>query len=197
MLGFVPLSAAPLSEDSITTLVTASGAVTGRALVTAVGTRRAVGSASILGRAIVTASEGAIQGSGAILCRAIVTAKEATVNASAAVTGRAVVTALGGYSRSAVAAILGRATVTATGGIAKFAAAQIVGVGRFSAIANNAVLASAAITAEADVRCVGGVTRSTATGSISARAVVAADGMIYGEEWTKVSPVGDTWLRQE
>jgi hypothetical protein len=27
--------------------------------------------------------------------------------------------------------------------------------------------------------------------------VVTADGMIYGEEWTKVSPVSDTWQRQE
>jgi hypothetical protein len=178
MLGFVPLSAAPLSEDSITTIVGASAAVSGRALVTAAGVKTVNASGAILGRAVVTASEGAIQG-------------------SAAVTGRAVVTALGGYSRTAVASILGRATVTATGGIAKFAAAQIVGVGRFTAIANNAVLASAAITAEADVRCVGGVTRSSAVGSISARAVVAADGMIYGEEWTKVSPMSDTWLRQE
>jgi hypothetical protein len=27
--------------------------------------------------------------------------------------------------------------------------------------------------------------------------VVTAEGMIYGEEWTKVSPVSDTWQRQE
>ena len=178
MLGFLPLSAAAISEDSITTLVTASGAINGRALVTAAGTKTVNASGAILGRAVVTAYEGAIQG-------------------SAAVTGRAVVTALGGYSRTAVASILGRATVTAVGGTAKFAAAQIVGVGRFSAIANNAVLASAAVTAEADVRCVGGVTRSSAVGSISAKAVVTAEGMIYGEEWTKVSPVSDTWQRQE
>jgi|688.fasta_scaffold03436_7 hypothetical protein len=178
MLGFLPLSAAAISEDSITTLVTASGAINGRALVTAAGTKTVSASGAILGRAVVTAAEGAIQG-------------------SAAVTGRAVVTALGGYSRSAVAAIVGTATVTATGGIAKFASAQIVGVGTFTAIANNDVFASAAITAEADVRCVGGVRRSTATGSISARAVVVAEGMIYGEEWTKVSPVSDTWQRQE
>jgi hypothetical protein len=178
MLGFLPLSAAAISEDSITTLVAASGAINGRALVTAAGTKTVSASGAILGRAVVTAAEGAIQG-------------------SAAVTGRAVVTALGGYSRSAVAAIVGTATVTAAGGSAKFASAQIVGVGTFTAIANNAVLASAAITAEADVRCVGGVTRSSAVGSMTARAVVTAEGMIYGEEWTKVSPVSDTWQRQE
>lgn len=178
MLGFLPLSAAPLSQNSITTLVTASGAINGRALVTAVGTKRVSASGAILGRAVVTAYEGAIQG-------------------SAAINGRAVVTALGGYSRSAVAAIVGTATVTAAGGTAKFASAQIVGVGRFSAIANNAVLASAGILGKADVRCIGGVRRSTATGSMTARAVVTAEGMIYGEEWTKVSPVSDTWQRQE
>ena len=178
MLGFLPLSAAAISEDSITTLVTASGAINGRALVTAAGTKTVNASGAILGRAVVTAYEGAIQG-------------------SAAINGRAVVTALGGYSRAAVAAIVGTATVTAAGGTAKFASAQIVGVGRFSAIANNAVLASAGILGKADVRCIGGVRRSTATGSISAKAVVAAEGMIYGEEWTKVSPVSDTWQRQE
>jgi len=178
MLGFSPLSSAAVSEIRITTLVPATGSVTGRAVVTAAGTRQAVASAAILGRAVVTAYEGAIQG-------------------SAAVTGRAVVTARGGYLRFATGAILGRATVTAAGGTAKFASAQIIGVGRCSAIANNAVLASGRILGRADVRCIGGVRRSTATGSISARAVVAAEGMIYGEEWTKVSPMSDTWQRQE
>jgi hypothetical protein len=178
MLGFSPLSSAAISELGITTLVPATGSVTGRAVVTAAGTRQASASAAILGRAIVTAYEGPIQGNASII-------------------GRATVTANGGYIRVGTAAITGTATVTAIGGAAKFASGAITGRAIFTAIANNAVLASASVLGKADVRATGGVTRSSAVGLITGRSVVTAKGMIYGEEWVKVSPVGDTWLRQE
>lgn len=178
MLGFSPLSSAAVSELRITTLVPATGSVTGRAVVTAAGTRQAVASAAILGRAIVTAYEGPIQGNASII-------------------GRATVTANGGYIRVGTAAVTGTATVTAAGGAAKFASGAIAGRAIFTAIANNAVLASCQILGKADVRATGGVTRSSAVGSITGRSVVTAKGMIYGEEWIKVSPVSDTWQRQE
>jgi hypothetical protein len=166
MLGFTPLSSAALSEFRITTLVPAAG------------TRQASASAAILGRAIVTAYEGPIQG-------------------NASIVGRSIVGANGGFLRTATGSITGVGTVTAIGGVAKFASGAITGRAIFTAIANNAVLASAGILGKADVRAVGGVTRSSAVGSITGRSVVTAKGMIYGEEWIKVSPVGDTWLRQE
>jgi hypothetical protein len=176
MLGFTPLSSAAISELGITTLVSATGSVTGRAVVTAAGTRQANASAAILGRAI--AYEGPIQG-------------------NASIVGRSIVGANGGFLRTATGSITGVGTVTAIGGVAKFASGAITGRAIFTAIANNAVLASAGILGKADVRAVGGVTRSSAVGSITGRSVVTAKGMIYGEEWIKVSPVGDTWLRQE
>ena len=178
MLGFSPLSSAALSELRITTLVPATGSVTGRAVVTAAGTRQASASAAIIGRAIVTAYEGPIQG-------------------NASIVGRSIVGANAGFLRTATGSITGRATVSAIGGTASFGSAFITGLASVSAIANNAVLASAAILGKADVRASGGVTRSSAAGSITGRSVVTAKGMIYGEEWIKVSPVGDTWLRQE
>lgn len=178
MLGFTPLSAAALSEIRITTLVPAAGSVTGRAVVTAAGTRQANASAAILGRAIVTALEGPIQG-------------------NASIVGRSIVGANGGFLRTATGSITGVGTATASGGIAVFASGDITGRAIFTAIANNAVLASAEILGKADVRAVGGVTRSSAVGSIIGRSTVTAKGMIYGEEWIKVSPVDDIWLRQE
>lgn len=178
MLGFYPLSSAGLSELRITTLVPATGSVTARSIVTAIGNRQIVASAAILGRAFVTALEGPIQGNASIL-------------------GRAFVSANGVRIRIGTASITGAATVTAIGSTVKLASGSIFGRAIFTAVANNAVLASAEMLGKADVRATAGVQRASAAGSITGRSVMTAKGMIYGEEWIKVSPVGDTWLRQE
>jgi hypothetical protein len=139
MLGILPLSSAPLSESNIASLVVASAAINGNAVVTSGSTVYKYGSGSINGLATVTAN--------------------------------------GGYGVLASASILGRSLVTAA--------------------ANNDVSASASVTAKAEVVAFGGIQRLSGTISVLGRAVVTTKGMIYGEEWTKVSPVGDTWLRQE
>jgi hypothetical protein len=178
MLGFVPLSATALSSISSTEFVYGTANVNAVATVTAAGKIQASANAAILGRAVVTALEGPTTG-------------------SASITGRAVVGANGGFLRTASGFINVTATVTAIGENSRFGTASIVGTAIVSAVANNDVLAFASVIGKADVRAAGGVTRASAVGSITGRSIVTAKGMIYGDEWVKVSPVGDTWLRQE
>jgi hypothetical protein len=177
MLGFSALSVTPLSDISGSTIVPANAAVLGRSIVTALGTRETNGAAAVLGKAIVTAYEGAIQG-------------------NAAITGRSVVTALGGYSREAVAAILGKATVTADGAKLVLGDASIVCVSTVSAAASNVVLGAGQFNVTTIVVANGGLD-ARGTASITGKAIVTTKGMIYGEEWTKQIPTGDTWLKQE
>lgn len=178
MLGFLPLSSAAISESQISTLVSASAAINGLATVSASGGVSYSANGAILGRAIVTAYEGAIQG-------------------TAAITGRAVVTALGGYSVNAVAAVVGTANVSAMGTRVQDGAAQIVCVGQVSAFGQKVILANASIVGIANVQTIAGIRRPSANASIRGSAIVNAKGMIYGEEWTK-QPIGDnTWQRQE
>ena len=177
MLGFVPLSATALSSLA-TDAVSSSASVRAIAVVSAAAGRITNGNASILGRAVVTALEGPTTG-------------------SASITGRAVVGANGGFLRTASGSINVTATVTAIGANARFGSASITSVAIVTARAKNDVIASASFFSKADVRAAGGVTRASAVGSITGRSIVTAKGMIYGDEWVKVSPVGDTWLRQE
>ena len=177
MLGFIPLSAAALSDNSLSTIVPANASVLATSVVTVSGTRQANGSAAVLGKAIVTAYEGAIQG-------------------NAAITGRSVVTALGGYSREAVAAILGSAVVTADGAKLVLGDASIVCVSTVSAAASNVVLGAGQFNVTTIVVANGGLD-ARGTASITGKAIVTTKGMIYGEEWTKQIPTGDTWLKQE
>ena len=97
MLGFTPLSAAPISS-------------TGERIVEA--------SAAILGRAIVTAIGGAVEASASITGRATVTAIGYRITeANAAITGAATVVADGGFLIDGAAAITSSATVTAEGDV--------------------------------------------------------------------------------
>lgn len=178
MLGFVPLSATALSSISSTEFVYGTANVNAVATVTAAGKIQASANAAILGRAVVTALEGPTTG-------------------SASITGRAVVGANGGFLQTASGSINVTATVTAIGANARFGSASITSVAIVTARAINDVIASASFFSKADVRAAGSVTRSSAVGSITGRSIVTAKGMIYGDEWVKVSPVGDTWLRQE
>lgn len=177
MFGILPLSAAPLSTDNYISFVAADAAINGAANVSCTGTLNLFASAEILGKALVTASEGAIQGEAAIL-------------------GRAVVSANGGYSLEGAAAILAAANLNVTGGIIFNNAAAITGTATFTAIANNAVLASGSIFVFCEMSVNGGVITQGAA-SITSNAKASVTGMIYGEEWTKLTPASDTWLLQE
>lgn len=156
MLGFTPLSAAPISS-------------TGERIVEA--------SAAILGRAIVTATSGAVEGSAAITGRATVSALAyRIVDANASITCAATVVADGGFIIEGTAAITSSATVAADGFVD---AEQPI-----------------EITSKATVSCVAVVNHFTASSSMRSAANVSAIGYIFGEEWTKQAAGSDIWLKQ-
>lgn len=177
MLGMLPLSAAPLSANDYIAYVAADAAINGTANANCSGTLNLFASADVTGIALVTALEGPIQGEASVL-------------------GKAVVSANGGYSLAGAAAILAAANLDATGGIIFDSSAVVIGTATFTAIANNAVLASASVTANCEMSVNGGIITQNSA-SITSSAVASATGMIYGEEWIKLTPTGNIWLPQE
>lgn len=155
MLGFTPFSSAPLSSP-------------GGAIV--------FDSASILGRAIVTATAGALEASASISARANVSCGSAvTYSSSPSITSIGRSRALGYVLKPTSASIIGSATVTSDSFIQQEQQILI-----------NAV---STVIADSDVS-------HFASANTNVYARVSAIGYIIGEEWTKQVAGSDIWLKQ-
>lgn len=140
------------------------------------GDRIVEATAAIVGRATVTSSAGEILGSASILGSANLVANAIrNRTATASVTSPATVTALGYRMLPA------NAVITSSGTIAAYAVVNKQEINDFFS--------------RALVSCTAKVSQF-ATCSIASNADVSAIGYIIGEEWVKVQPESDIWLKQ-